>query len=62
MVRGSERCDTAWLAGHGIPGVLAGIEEVGVGGENAVAEKVVFEVLPGFFGGIALRRIGRCRD
>ncbi len=62
MVCGSERCDTAWLAGHGIPGVLAGIEEVGIGGENAVAEEVVFELLPGFFSGIAVRRVGRRRD
>ena len=62
MVHGSERSDTAWLSEHGVPGVLAGVEDVLIGGEHLVAEEVVFEVLPGFFGGIALRRIGRRRD
>jgi hypothetical protein len=33
--------------------MLAGIEDVFIGREQAVAEEVVFEVLPGFFGGIA---------
>lgn len=62
MVHSSEGSDAAWLVRHGLPGVLAGIEEIGVGGEDAVAEKVVPEVLPGFFGRIALRGVGWCRD
>jgi hypothetical protein len=37
---------------------LAGVEDVLVGGEQAVAEEVVFEVLPGFFGGIAFGSSG----
>ena len=62
MVHSSEGSDAAWLVCHGLPGVLAGIEEVGVGGEDEMAEEVVLEVLPGFFGWIALRGVGRRKD
>jgi len=46
--------DTAWFIEHGAPGVLAGIEDILVGHEQAMPEEVVFEELPGFFGGTAL--------
>jgi len=39
--------------------VLAGVEDVLIGGEQAVAEEVVLEVLPGFFRRIAFRSSGR---
>jgi hypothetical protein len=38
--------------------VFAGIEDIVIGREDAMAEEVVFEVLPGFFGGIAFGRGG----
>jgi hypothetical protein len=59
MLHGGEGGDTAWLTRHGIPGVLTGVEDVGVGWEDEVTEEVVLEVLPGFFSGIALRRVRR---
>lgn len=62
MMHSGEGSDAAWLARHGIPGMLAGVEDVGVGGEDEMAEEVVLEVLPGLFGWIAVRRVRRRRD
>jgi hypothetical protein len=62
MVHGGEGGDTARFIEHGVPGVLAGIEDILIGHEQAVAEEVVFEVLPGFFGGIALWGVRRDID
>jgi hypothetical protein len=62
MLHSGGRSDAAWLARHGIPGLLACVEDIGVGREDKMAEEVVLEVLPGPFGGIALRRVGRRRD
>ena len=59
MVHGGEGGDTARFIEHGVPGVLAGIEDILIGHEQAVAEEVVFEVLPGFFGGNAFGGGGR---
>ena len=56
MVHGGEGGDAAGFIEHGVPGVLAGIEDVLIGHEHAVTEEVVFEVLPGFFGRIAFGR------
>jgi hypothetical protein len=42
--------------------VLAGIEDILIGREHAMAKEVVFEVLPGFFSGIAFGRSGRDID
>jgi hypothetical protein len=42
--------------------MLAGVEDIGVGGEDEMAEEVVLEVLPGLFGWIVVRRVGRRRD
>ena len=52
MIHGSEGSDTAWLCEHGVPGVLAGVKDVLIGGEQAVAEEVVFKVLPGVSAGL----------
>jgi hypothetical protein len=62
MVHSGEGSDAARLICHDLPGVLAGVEEVGVGRKDEVAEEVVLEVLPRFFGRIALRGVGRRRD
>ncbi len=62
MVRGGEGGDPTRFIEHGVPGVRAGIEDILIGHEQAVAEEVVFEVLPGFFGGIALWGVGRDSD
>ena len=59
MSHGSEGSDPAGLGEHGVPGVLAGVKDVLIGGEQAVAEEVVFKVLPGVFGRVALWSIGR---
>ena len=61
-VHGGEGGDPAWVIEHGVPGVLASIEDVLIGSEQAVAEEVVFEVLPGLFGWIALWGVGRDID
>jgi hypothetical protein len=58
MLRGSEGGDPACFCQHGVPGLLAGVEDVLVGGEQAVAEEVVLEVLPRFFRRIAFRSNG----
>jgi hypothetical protein len=47
---------------HRVPGVLAGIEDILIGHQQAVAKEVVLEVLPGFFGGIACWGGGRDID
>jgi hypothetical protein len=62
MVGGGKRGETACFIEHGVPGVFAGSEDILIGHEQAVAEEVVFEVLPGFFGRIALWGIGRDID
>jgi hypothetical protein len=62
MVRGGKRGDTACFIEYGVPGVFAGSEDFLIGHEQAVAEEVIFEVLPGFFGRIALWGIGRDID
>ena len=62
MVHSGEGSDAARLARHCIPGMLAGVEDISVGGEDEMAEEVVLEVLPGLFGWIAARRVGRRRD
>jgi hypothetical protein len=62
MIHGSERSDPAWLCEHGVPGVLASLEDILIGGKQAVAEEVVFKVLPGFFGRVAFGSIGRNRE
>jgi hypothetical protein len=59
MLYGGEGGDAAGFCQHGVPGVLASVEDVLIGGEQAVAEEVVFEVLPGFFGRIAFGSGGR---
>jgi len=59
MLHGSKGGDTAWVIEHGVPSVLAGLEDILIGSEQAVAEEVVFEVLPGLFGAIALWGVGR---
>ena len=55
MLHGGEGGDAARFCEQGVPGVLAGVEDVLVGSEQAMAEEVVFEVLPGFFSRIAFR-------
>jgi hypothetical protein len=55
MLYGSEGGDAACFCQHEVPSVLADVENVLVGGEQAVAEEVVFEILPGFFRRIAFR-------
>ena len=62
MVHGGEGGDTAGFIEHRGPGVLAGIEDILIGHEQAMAEEVVLEVLPGFFGGIAFGGGGRDID
>ncbi len=62
MLHSGEGSDATWLACHGISGTLAGVEDIGAGGEDEMAEEVVLEVLPGLFGWIAVRRVGRRRD
>ena len=42
--------------------MLAGLEDILIGHEQAVAEEVVFEVLPGFFGVVAFGGQGRDID
>jgi hypothetical protein len=59
IMHGGEGSDTACFIEHGVPGVLAGIEDILTGHEHTMAEEVVFEALPGFFGGIALWGVGR---
>lgn len=62
MIHGSEGSHTYWLREHGVPGVLAGVEDVVIGGEHTMAEEVVFELLPSFFGRIAVGGGGRNSD
>ena len=59
VVHGGEGGDPAGFLEHGVPGVLAGLEDILIGGKHAVAEEVVFKVLPGFFGRVAFGAIGR---
>ena len=61
-VHGGEGSDTACFIEHGVPGVLSGIEDILIGQEHTIAEEVVFEILRGFFGGIALWDVGRDID
>jgi hypothetical protein len=49
LLGGGEGGNPACFCQHGVPGLLAGVEDVLIGGEQAVAEKVVLEVLAGFF-------------
>jgi hypothetical protein len=42
----------------GVSCMLAGIGNIFVFPEDLVAEEVVFEILPGLFGGVAFRRTG----
>jgi hypothetical protein len=53
MLHGSEGGDAACFCQQGVPGILAGVEDVLIGGEYTVAEEIILEVLPRFFGGIA---------
>jgi hypothetical protein len=62
MLGGGEGGNPACFCQHGVPGVLAGVEDVLICGEQAVAEKVVLEVLPGFFRRIAFGSGGRNID
>ena len=62
MVHGSEGSDPAGFVEHGVPGMLAGLEDILIGGKQAMAEEVVFKVLPGFFGRVAFGSIGRDSD
>jgi len=48
-----KRCDSSFFLYELIPGMFACIEDIVIGMEDAMAEEVVFEVLPWFFGGIA---------
>ncbi len=59
MLHGGEGGDPACFYQHGVPGILAGVEDVFIGGEQAVAEEIIFELPPGFFGGIAFWGGGR---
>jgi len=62
MMHGGEGGDAACFIEQGVPGLLASLEDILIGHEQVVAEEVVFEVLPGFFGRIALWGIGRDSD
>ena len=59
MVHFGKRSDASWFGHHGVPSMLACVEDAFIGREDLVAEEVVLEVLPRFFGSIAFRRIGR---
>lgn len=62
MASCSKGRDSSCFLHEVIPCVFAGIKDIPVGMEDAMAEEVVFEVLPGFFGGIAFGCSGRDID
>lgn len=62
MIHSGEGLDAPLFCGHGVPGVVAGIEYIIIGLENAMAEEIILEELPWFFGGVAFRRVGGDAD
>jgi hypothetical protein len=54
--------DAAGLGEEGVPGVAAGVDDLGIAGKDAVSEVAVLEVEPEPFDWVELGRIGRQED